>query len=67
MEVIKSFERVTNEKLNYKIVERRAGDIEIVYADTTFANNELGWKAKKSLDEMMLSSWNWEKALAEKK
>lgn len=67
LEVINSFEKVTKEKLNYKIVDRRAGDIEIVYADTTFANNELGWKAKKSLDEMMLSSWNWEKALAAKK
>lgn len=67
LEVINSFEKVSKEKLNYKIVDRRAGDIEIVYADTTFANDELGWKAKKSLDEMMLSSWNWEKALAEKK
>lgn len=67
LEVINSFEKVTGEKLNYKIVDRRAGDVEIVYADTTFANIELGWKAKKTLDEMMLSSWNWEKALAEKK
>ena len=67
LEVINSFEKVSKEKLNYKIVDRRAGDVEIVYADTTFANDELGWKAKKSLDEMMLSAWNWEKALAEKK
>ena len=67
LEVINSFENVSNEKLNYKIVDRRPGDVEIVYADTTFANNELGWKAKKTLDEMMLSSWNWEKALATKK
>ena len=66
LEVINSFEKVSKEKLNYKIVDRRAGDVEIVYADTTFANNELGWKAKKSLDEMMLSAWNWEKALAGK-
>ncbi|MCD6091112.1 MAG: UDP-glucose 4-epimerase GalE [Bacteroidales bacterium] len=67
LEVINSFEKVSHVKLNYKIVDRRAGDIEIVYADTTYANDELGWKAKKTLDEMMLSSWNWEKALAEKK
>ncbi|MBN1650211.1 MAG: UDP-glucose 4-epimerase GalE [Bacteroidales bacterium] len=67
LEVIQSFEKVSHEKLNYKIVDRRPGDVEIVYADTTFANDELGWKAKKSLDEMMLSSWNWEKALARKK
>lgn len=66
LEVINSFEKVTEEKLNYEIVDRRVGDIEIVYADTTFANDELGWKAEKSLDEMMLSSWKWEKALAAK-
>ncbi len=66
LEVINSFEKVASEKLNYKIVDRRLGDVEIVYADTTFANDELGWKAKKTLDEMMLSSWNWEKALAKK-
>jgi UDP-glucose 4-epimerase len=63
LEVIKSFEKVSGQKLNYKIVERRAGDVEKVYADTTYANNELGWKAEKSLDEMMLSAWNWEKKL----
>lgn len=66
LEVINSFEKVTNQKLNYKIVERRPGDIEIVYADTNFANKELGWKAEKNLDEMMRSAWKWEKALVEK-
>jgi UDP-glucose 4-epimerase len=63
MEVIKAFERVTGEKLNYKIVARRPGDIEMVWADTHFANEELGWKAEKDLDEMMQSAWKWEKAL----
>lgn len=67
LEVINSFEKVSGEKLNYKIVDRRPGDVEKVYADTRFANDELGWKAQKSLDEMMLSAWNWEKALDEKK
>jgi len=67
LEVIKSFEKVSGEKLNYEIVPRRAGDIEQTWADTTFANEELGWKAEKSLDEMMLSAWKWEKALAAKK
>jgi UDP-glucose 4-epimerase len=66
MEVIKSFEKVSGEKLNYKIVERRAGDVEQVWADTAFANRELGWKAEKGLDEMMTSAWKWEKVLAEK-
>ena len=63
LEVIKSFERVTGEKLNYKIVPRRPGDVEKVWANTQFANDELGWKAEKTLDEMMLSAWNWEKSL----
>ncbi len=66
MDVINSFEKVSGEKLNYKIVPRRPGDVEMVWADTRFANEELGWKAEKNVDEMMLSSWNWEKALAAK-
>ena len=63
LEVIKSFEKVTGEKLNYKIVPRRPGDVEKVWANTQFANDELGWKAEKGIDEMMLSAWNWEKSL----
>lgn len=66
LEVIQSFERVSGEKLNYKIVPRRAGDVEMVWADTNFANHELHWKAEKSLDEMMASAWKWEKAIASK-
>ena len=64
LDVIRAFEKVTGEKLNYKIVPRRPGDIEMVWADTRFANDELGWKAEKTLDEMMSSAWKWEKALA---
>lgn len=67
LEVIRSFEKVTGISLNYQIVARRPGDIEQVWADTRFANEELGWKAKKTLDDMMISAWNWEKALADKK
>lgn len=66
LEVINSFEKVSGEKLNYKIVDRRAGDIEKVWADTNFANDELGWKAQKNLDEMTLSAWKWEQKLARK-
>ena len=64
LEVIKSFERTSGEKLKYKIVGRRPGDIEQVWADTSFANRELGWRARKSLDEMTRSAWKWEKRLA---
>jgi UDP-glucose 4-epimerase len=67
LEVIKSFEKVSGKKLNYKIVDRRPGDVIEVWADPTFSNEELGWKAEKGLDEMVLSAWNWEKALREKK
>jgi len=64
LDVINAFEKVTGEKLNYKMVPRRPGDIEKVWADTRFANKELGWKAEKNIDEMMLSAWEWEKALS---
>lgn len=67
LEVVKSFEKMSGEKLNYEIVGRRPGDVEKVYADTKYANDELGWKAKKSLDEMTLSAWKWELALRNKK
>lgn len=61
LEVIHSFERVSGEKLNYQIVERRPGDVIQAYADTKKANNELGWKAESSLDDSMKSAWDWEK------
>ncbi len=60
LEVINAFEAVTNTKLNYKIVDRRPGDIIEAYADTTKANTVLGWKAKSSLEEALLSAWKWE-------
>ncbi|MGS2763464.1 UDP-glucose 4-epimerase GalE [Sinomicrobium sp. M5D2P9] len=63
LEVIGSFEKVAGEKLNYKIVDRRPGDITAAYADTAKANTELGWKAKSTLDEAMHSAWEWEKKI----
>ena len=60
LEVIRSFEKMSGEKLNYSIVDRRPGDVEKVWADTRFANEELGWKAERSLDDMTLSAWKWE-------
>ena len=61
LEVVHAFEKVTQQKLNYKIVDRREGDVISVYADTKKANDVLGWKAEKSMEESLLSSWNWEK------
>jgi len=60
LEVIHSFEAVTGLKLNYKIADRRAGDVISAYADTSKANNELGWKAQLTLDDAMKSAWKWE-------
>jgi UDP-glucose 4-epimerase len=67
LEAIKSFERVTGVKLKYKIVGRRPGDIEKIWADPSLANNELGWKTLSSLDECMKTAWNWEKAMRNNK
>lgn len=61
LDIIKSFEKVSGVKLNYELVGRREGDIEKVWADTTVAQRELGWKVESSLDEALLSAWKWEK------
>jgi UDP-glucose 4-epimerase len=63
LEMVNGFEKATGVKLNYKIVPRRAGDIEKIWADTRYANEELGWKAETSLEETLLSAWNWEKKI----
>ncbi len=60
LEVITSFEKVSDQKLNYKIVGRREGDVIAAYADTTKANSQLGWKAESTLDESLSSAWKWE-------
>ncbi|WP_310558673.1 UDP-glucose 4-epimerase GalE [Flavobacterium sp.] len=60
LEVIHSFEKVSGQKLPYKIVDRREGDITSAYANTDKANNVLGWKADSTLDEAMASAWKWE-------
>ncbi len=66
LEVISSFEKIANMNLPCKIAERRPGDVDKIWADTRLANEVLGWKAEKDLDEMMLSAWNWEVKYSEK-
>ncbi len=61
LELIEAFQKVSGLKLKYKIVDRREGDIEKVWADTSFANEVLGWKAMSSLEETLESAWSWEK------
>lgn len=63
LEVIKSFEKVSGQNLNYKIANRRKGDIISAYADTTKANDTLGWQAKLTLDDAMRSAWKWQLSL----
>lgn len=60
LEIIHAFEKATGVKVPYEIAPRREGDIEKVWADTTFANQELGWVAQESLEDTLRSAWNWE-------
>jgi len=61
LEVIRAFEEVSGTRLNYKIVERREGDITAAYADTSLANSELGWKAELDLKDALRAAWKWQK------
>jgi UDP-glucose 4-epimerase len=63
LEVIETFEKVSGQKLPYKIVARREGDVIEAYANTDKANNVLGWKAQSTLEEALESAWRWEKKL----
>lgn len=63
LQLIHTFEKATGVKLNYKIVDRRPGDIEQVWADPSKANNELGWKAETTIEDTLRSAWNWQKEL----
>lgn len=66
MELVNAFQNVNNLKLNYKIAPRRPGDVTAIWADTAVAEKELGWKAKRTLEQTMASAWAWEKKLAGK-
>jgi UDP-glucose 4-epimerase len=63
LEVIHAFEKVSGQKLPYKIVARREGDITEAYANTDKANTILGWKAQSTLEEAMASAWKWEQKI----
>ena len=66
LEILNTFEKVTGARVNYCIAPRREGDIEQIWADPAIANNELGWTAKSTLDETLLSAWKWEQNLQKK-
>jgi len=63
LDVINSFERTTKVKLPYTFTSRREGDVPVLYTTDEKARELLGWKAEQTLDDMTLSSWNWEKYL----
>jgi UDP-glucose 4-epimerase len=63
LEVIAAFEKVSGQKLPYKIVDRREGDVISAYANTDKANTILGWTAKSTLEEAMESAWKWEQKI----
>lgn len=63
LEVITAFEKVSGQKLPYKIVGRREGDITVAYANTDKANTVLGWKAQSTLEEALASAWKWEQKI----
>ena len=65
LEAIKSFEKITNQKLHYKIGERRTGDVIAIYANNELAKTELNWIPQYNIDDMMLSAWKWENHLEE--
>jgi UDP-glucose 4-epimerase len=67
LELVKTFEKVNNLKLNYKFAPRRAGDVIAIWCDPSLAEKEMGWKAQRTMEETLQSAWAWEKHLAENK
>ena len=64
MELINGFEKANSLKLNYKIAPRRPGDVTAIWADPTLANEELGWKAERYIEDTLAAAWAWEKHIA---
>ncbi len=60
LDMIKTFEQVTGKTVPYKFAPRRAGDIATCYADPTLAQQALGWRAEKKLEQMMIDTWRWQ-------
>jgi len=64
LELVTAFEKVNGVKLNYRFAPRRSGDVTAIWADPSLANEELGWKAVRSVEDTLASAWAWEKHLA---
>jgi UDP-glucose 4-epimerase len=63
LEVLETFERVNQVKLNYQIGPRRAGDVEAVYAEVGKSERELGWKTRRTLEDALRDAWKWQLAI----
>ncbi|MDH5365867.1 MAG: UDP-glucose 4-epimerase GalE [Cyclobacteriaceae bacterium] len=63
LEVVKTFEKVIDGKLKYKVDPKRPGDVEQVFGNVDKANNELKWKAELTLEDSLRDAWNWQKTL----
>ncbi|MBP3327881.1 MAG: UDP-glucose 4-epimerase GalE [Clostridia bacterium] len=61
LDIVKAFEKASGQTVNYKIVDRRPGDLATCYSDPSKALNELGWKAERDLNKMCEDSWRWQK------
>ena len=64
LELVNAFQKVNGVKLNYKFAPRRSGDVTAIWADPSLANEKLGWKAERSVEDTLKSAWDWEKHLA---
>ena len=60
LDIVKAFEKASGKSIPYKIVDRRPGDIAACYADPALAKTELGWEAKRGLEEMCADGWRWQ-------
>ena len=61
LEVVEAFEQATGQAVPYRIEPRRPGDVAACWADASLAERELGWKARRSLADMMADTWRWQK------
>jgi len=67
LEAIQAFEKVTGQKLNYVVGDRRPGDVTAIYSDSSLAKEKLGWEAKRGIEDMMASAWKWQLQINEKR
>jgi UDP-glucose 4-epimerase len=60
LELVDAFERATGTEIPFEVVARRPGDIDAVWADPSLAERELGWRARRSVEEMCADAWRWQ-------